>query len=243
MSWRRASQWWRRPATPGHPTPFSRPPPSLRYFTIKGATSLLTRHNVVQYDKDYPPQRALSKLIEVTASQAIGAAGAAAAAATPGRQLKWMVMCDCKTFTLNLLCSHVVAYCHVRGHINLATFEAALPVRRPPGRPPNAAPSFMAKPPEAAAGVPSKKTDPLGHFTKELENRPGLAFIKWNAARKGKDGFIEVGKITGFKPDGPYWRVTYEPVGSEPVEFEDLDKKEMAMALALNVTHGGAPTN
>ena len=30
-----------------------------------------------------------------------------------------------------------------------------------------------------------------------------------------------------------------EAPGSKPVEFEDLDKKEMAMALALNVTHGG----
>ena len=56
---------------------------------------------------------------------------------------------------------------------------------------------------------------------------------RWGVATK----FIEVGKVTGFQPDapGPFWRVTYPSR-----EFEDLTMKELAEALTLNSTLGGA---
>ena len=99
----------------------------------------------------------------------------------------------------------------------------------------------MKMPGAAAIPAPAKKKDPVAYFTMELKTRSGLAFNKWLVARKAKDGVIEVGQVAGFNPDGPYWRVQYEPVGNAEGDHEDLDQTEMAKALALNYQYGGDP--
>ena len=121
------------------------------------------------------------------------------------------------------------------------SFEESIPARKPAGRPRNKAASHMEKPGAAAIPAPAKKKDPVAYFTMELKTRSGLAFNKWLVARKAKDGLIEVGKVAGFNPDGPYWRVQYEPVGNAEGDHEDLDQTEMAKALALNYHYGGDP--
>ena len=214
---------------------------AAKMYSMKNANDLLA-HHLVEYDRAKPPQQALAKLLEVAPPVMNLGGGAAAAAAhappPPPWQDSCFVRCHCKTFKGNLLCSHVIAFCHVRGHISLELWEKALPARKPVGRPKKGASSFMQRPGEASEPGPTRKKDPLKYYMSEVDKRNGLAFNGWNAARKNlATKFIEVGKVTGFQPDapGPFWRVTY-PSG----EFEDLTKKELAEALTLNSELGGA---